>query len=452
MLAPPRRFTDPDLEVQFLKEYRSIGRVTASYGFALGAFMSILGYALFETGISGYPSAQMPQTVRLMNLFVFFSLIAILIKAPAFSTKHYKLLVGFGAFFAMYSIGAMTLSNAISNPSNPGKLLIATIIGSLIVYSFMRLPIGVATTACLSAAVPAYAACLISEPEHRFGVLMYLIVANIVGWISCIQIERRERRVFSQTQELRALGSQLELRIEQISQATIATARMIHGVAHDLRQPLVSLDLYFAQLKAELATNGKLTNEVSYERIRSCITLMHIGIADLVKQTNRENSKIEVEGVDIAELLEEVLGVLDVQGKAKNVTIKYRRPRSKQAFALTNSDAVRGVFLNVVGNAIKFHDSRRTSGSLVLVSIATIPGSFRVDIWDNGVGISPTDLGKVFDPYWRAENLSLINVSGLGLGMHIVRQLCDRLPLHHVAIKSVLGVGTRVRIRIPRVR
>ncbi len=449
VLIPARSFDDLDTESQFLREFRATGRTAASCGFAAGAVISFMGFALFQSGVSGYSSGQIPQVIRVLNLLLLSGLIIFLTSAPVLSLKYYRLAVGTGVFFAMWSLGFVTLLAAIENPEHRGKFLVAMVIGILIVYSFMRLPVGLAATACLSSGVPVYFATLRTEAGQQFGVLMYLFVANAVGWILCIQIERRERRVFVQTKELKALSEQLELRLSLIQKATVARDRMLHGVAHDLRQPLVSLDLYIAQLSANGPNGLALLQSVQYERIRSCIGVMHAGIADLLKESGLIGSELLFDRFNVYDLIEDVLRVVDVQATVKNVRISLRKSSSSSLIVESNFNALRGIFLNLIGNAIKFHDCGDYKEHRVFVCVLKFSTSIRVDIFDNGVGICADDLQHIFDPYWRGEGTDRSGAAGLGLGLYVVRDLIDRLPGHHIKVDSIVGTGTRVRIRFP---
>jgi signal transduction histidine kinase len=69
-------------------------------------------------------------------------------------------------------------------------------------------------------------------------------------------------------------------------------------------------------------------------------------------------------------------------------------------------------------------------------------------IIDNGIGISKTDLEKVFYSFYRADSLNSSNIKGTGLGLSIVKRLCELLNIT-ISIESELNVGTIIKLSLP---
>ena len=106
------------------------------------------------------------------------------------------------------------------------------------------------------------------------------------------------------------------------------------------------------------------------------------------------------------------------------------------------------VLLNLISNAVKFSHS----GGVVSIRIEQrTGGGFTVEIADNGIGIDPAVLPKLFQPFTQADTSISRRYGGSGLGLAI----CDRLVASHggsLSIESVLGRGTMVRIAFPASR
>jgi hypothetical protein len=97
---------------------------------------------------------------------------------------------------------------------------------------------------------------------------------------------------------------------------------------------------------------------------------------------------------------------------------------------------------NVLNNAIKFSPNQ----GIVKFSLKLESKRIKVVVKDNGIGIPQDEVRFLFDPYFRASNIS--NISGSGLGLSIVKRCVD---LHNgeISIKSMEGKGTTVTILVP---
>jgi len=121
---------------------------------------------------------------------------------------------------------------------------------------------------------------------------------------------------------------------------------------------------------------------------------------------------------------------------------------------------VERILLNLLGNALKYTRSGGVLLSARLRSARDGPGAghhagsrgqgrhWRIDIWDSGVGIAAADQGRVFEEFYQVGNPQRDRAAGLGLGLSIVRRLCDLLGLH-LEMRSRLGRGTRFTLRVP---
>lgn len=97
---------------------------------------------------------------------------------------------------------------------------------------------------------------------------------------------------------------------------------------------------------------------------------------------------------------------------------------------------------NILNNAIKFSPNKE----IIKFSMRLHKNVLKVSVTDNGIGIPAEELRFLFDPYFRASNVS--NIGGSGLGLSIVKRCVD---LHggKIDIKSIEGSGTKVTATIP---
>jgi two-component system sensor histidine kinase VicK len=93
---------------------------------------------------------------------------------------------------------------------------------------------------------------------------------------------------------------------------------------------------------------------------------------------------------------------------------------------------------NLLSNAIKYSDP---GSRITLVGEKTGELDMRIIVRDQGIGIPPAELDKVFDKYFRSSDKSLANRPGHGLGLHLAKQIIE-LHQGSIAVQSELGRGS----------
>lgn len=106
--------------------------------------------------------------------------------------------------------------------------------------------------------------------------------------------------------------------------------------------------------------------------------------------------------------------------------------------------ALHEIVANLVDNALKYS----TPGGPVVVDARIVGGSLTIRVSDEGAGISPGDLPRIFDRFTQIDQSSTRAHGGVGLGLHLVRELTRRFG-GEVAVESVVDRGTTFTITIP---
>lgn len=116
---------------------------------------------------------------------------------------------------------------------------------------------------------------------------------------------------------------------------------------------------------------------------------------------------------------------------------------------VVRSDAkwLRFVLEQLLSNAIKY-SSRPDRDGQVVFRLGHAGGETVLEVADNGIGIPPEDLGRVFDPFYTGSN-GRDYPQSTGLGLYLAREVCDRLG-HRLRLESRRGEGTRVFLHFPR--
>ncbi len=240
--------------------------------------------------------------------------------------------------------------------------------------------------------------------------------------------ETLERRVAERTT---ALGEALET----ARLANVSKDRFVAAASHDLLQPLSAAKLYAASLQDHCDDNtgktlaGKaisaLTNAEALIDALMDISKLDLGIADY------QLVPIRVDNV-LSSLISEFAGTAAEKGIALRAV-----PTSLTV--ISDPTYLRRILQNLVANALRY-----SNGEKVLVGARRRGKSVRIDVIDQGPGISETDKRLIFQEFKQLPG-NAASGEGLGLGLAIVERACKLLG-HDLTLESRLGTGSRFSV------
>ena len=107
------------------------------------------------------------------------------------------------------------------------------------------------------------------------------------------------------------------------------------------------------------------------------------------------------------------------------------------------------VLANLLSNAVKYSDSRKGDKATVIIGVVALPGRFRIDVADNGIGIVESEQENIFKPFFQIDNPEQDREKGIGLGLSIVNAIVATLDGHRLTMRSKPGLGTRFSMELP---
>jgi signal transduction histidine kinase len=232
------------------------------------------------------------------------------------------------------------------------------------------------------------------------------------------------------------LIASLKEQTNRANQAVATKNRLLASAAHDIRQPVLALEMYATMLKSEPEHAAELTDKVCLAT-KSVINMFD-SLFDLARI---ESSQIKVNKTNVH--LPELFRELDLQyqpaAQAKKLEL---RMRGKQFDIYTDHQLLKRILGNLVMNAIKFTDK----GGVLLACRPTKQG-LRFEIWDTGVGIPQDQQEAVFKEFYKSPSHSGTS-DGFGLGLSIVARLCEPLDFKF-SMRSRVGRGSVFCIEVP---
>ena len=234
--------------------------------------------------------------------------------------------------------------------------------------------------------------------------------------------------------ELKRVENDIIQKNDELQKINLELDHFVYSISHDLRSPLLSIKgIIGLVLKSNTISEE---NKKFLEMTMSSATRLDNTIQEILDYSR--NSRLEVSNTsfDIKELIEIVFE--DLRFSANTFTeIEFNVTCATTIF----SDKPRlGVLLkNVIGNCIKYR--KPDVASKITVGINEINNALQIEIKDNGEGIPPKHVEKVFDMFYRASTTSV----GTGLGLYICKEIASKLG-GQILLESELGVGTTVTI------
>jgi PAS domain S-box-containing protein len=224
--------------------------------------------------------------------------------------------------------------------------------------------------------------------------------------------------------------------------ASESKSAFLATMSHELRTPLNAI-IGYQSLLAE-GIDGRLNDPqlIQLARIRSSADHL-LGLIDEVLTFSRVDAGKEMvrrEEVQLAPIVAEALAMVTPLAESKGLKL---RNQTVDAGLLTDGGKVRQILLNLLSNAIKFSDDGE-----IIVRSRLDGDSVTVSIIDPGIGISPENVARIFDPFWQVEQRSTRRVGGTGLGLSVSRSLA-RLLGGDVSVESSVDRGSTFTVTLP---
>ena len=254
-----------------------------------------------------------------------------------------------------------------------------------------------------------------------------------------------------QQEKIDAANAALRSALDAANAASRAKSDFLSSMSHDIRTPLNAIIGMTTIAQAHLD---------SRERVEDCLDKISLSsrhllnlINDILDMSRIESGKMDLnpEAFTMADFIHSLMAVFQPQAEKK-------RQRVELDFSGIRCEHVRGdelriqqVLINILNNAVKFTPEEGTISLKVRQTEGQYTagpgyGFYEFVIQDTGMGMKPEFLEKLFQPFERAESVS--RIEGTGLGMTITHNLVEMMN-GHIQVESQPGKGTRFTVTIP---
>lgn len=213
-------------------------------------------------------------------------------------------------------------------------------------------------------------------------------------------------------------------------------------VSHELKTPLTSITGY-TQVLAKLFKNNDGLAPRLLEKMERQVKKMSVMIDGFLNISRLEAGKIhlDVQRFDMAALLAEVAEEFDATISSHKILF----PEVQQVLVEADRNKIGHVINNLLSNAIKYSPS----GAVIAVKCENNESEIIFSVRDEGIGVNPQDLPKLFDRYYRVAGMQINMASGFGIGLYLSAEIISRHG-GRIWAESEPGEGSTFYFSLPK--
>ena len=273
---------------------------------------------------------------------------------------------------------------------------------------------------------------------------------HIVAMGSEVNRKKKYILVMSDRTSDRKMNQALSEAVHAAETANRAKSTFISNMSHDIRTPMNAI-IGFTTLAVSNIDDRKKVRDYLGKILSASNHLLSL-INDILDMSRIESGKIQLEEteVSLSEVLHDLKTIVSGQIHAKQLELYMDVMDVTHENVYCDKTRLNQVLLNLLSNAIKF----TPAGGTVSVRLRQYPGTkrgsemYEIRVKDNGIGMSPEFVQKIFSPFERERNSTVSRTQGTGLGMAITKNIVDMMG-GTIEVQTEQGKGTEFIVCLP---
>jgi two-component system sensor histidine kinase SenX3 len=223
----------------------------------------------------------------------------------------------------------------------------------------------------------------------------------------------------------------------------------INAVTHELKTPVASIRLYLETLKTRTVDEQQRQEFYDIMLADSDRLLKTVEQVLRAGRTRHRNRRLANSVINVSDVVRECLELARVRYGLNETHLMYTEsPEASNVRVSGDIDELRAAFANLLDNAVKYSDDEVR----VMVSVSAADNKrVTVRVADQGIGIPPSQLKRVFKRFYRVPGRFMARVKGTGLGLFIVKSVVQKHGGRVYAESAGPGQGSTFTVQLPRV-
>ncbi len=228
--------------------------------------------------------------------------------------------------------------------------------------------------------------------------------------------------------------------------ATRAKSEFLANMSHEIRTPLTAI-LGYADLLIESLTHAEDRQSVATIK-RNGEYLLAI-INDILDLSKIEAGRLDVEHIacSTARIFAELVSLMSVSAEAKGLRLRMENEGPLPEIITSDPVRLRQILINLIGNAVKFTEAGEVRVTVRLLKESPGEPKLQIDVTDTGIGMSPEQVSRLFQPFAQADSSTTRKFGGTGLGLTISKRLAIMLG-GDIVVHSVPGKGSTFTVTV----
>jgi two-component system phosphate regulon sensor histidine kinase PhoR len=271
-----------------------------------------------------------------------------------------------------------------------------------------------------------------------FGMIFFLVIwvllyQGVFSRVRAMLATLRNSRTRPGTTDSGNLVSDLEMEITEFSEERKEEQEhlkkledyrkeFLGNVSHELKTPIFNIQGYIHTLLDGGLDDPKI-NKDYLQRAANSVDRMIAIVDDLQAITQFESGELvlEQERFDIIALIKDVMDAQELKARDKKISFELVNEPAEGVFVMGDRFRIRQVLVNLVVNSVRYGKE----GGHTQLRVHDLGEKIRVEVADNGIGISKAHLPRIFERFYRADKSRSREMGGTGLGLAIVKHIME---------------------------